>query len=335
MSELDGASVLVTGATGFIGGRLALRLMERGIRPRLYVRDRQRLSPELQQAEIYEGDLVDSEAMARAVKDVDWIFHCAANVHTWDTWASYKRSNVDGVATLLNAISTAAPGIKRLIHVSTVDVYGFPVEPCDENGPADGGEFGYGQSKWLGESLVRSHCEAHNIPYAVIRPGNVIGPGSQFVSRVGAELKGGLMLKVDGGHHNAGLVYIDNLIDYMFWAAVSPEAFNQCYNVRDAYDVTWAEFLSRLKSGIGGHGLVISLPFGVADRVAKGFEWVYGLVLPAHEPLLHRLLVRLFGRTCGHSADKIRRHSGMTGKVSFEQAMAKSATWFKERPTHP
>lgn len=326
--------VLVTGATGFIGGRLAQRLVEAGVLVRVLVRNPQRLPSSLQgRCEVVAGDLGNAEVLRRAVDGVTTVFHCAANVHTWDSWEAYERVNVQGVRNLLDAILASGASHKiRLVHISTVDVYGFPREACDETCRATGGTFGYGRSKWLGESLVHEVCGKAGIPYTVIRPANVIGPGSQFISRIGAELKSGLMLLVNGGRVNAGMVYIDNLIDYMLWAAQSDKAVGQCYNVRDDYDVNWREFVRAFKHGIHGHGLVISLPFAVANAAAWVFEGVYRLVLPGREPLLHRLLVRLFGRTCGHSAGKIRRDSGMAGKVKFAEAMHKSVQWFLSQP---
>ena len=92
--------------------------------------------------------------------------------------------NVLGVKNLMNAIAKENPGLSRLVHLSTVDVYGFPVSPCDENCKTTGSGFGYGETKLLGESLVREFGDKSNIPYTIIRSANVIGPSSQFITRV-------------------------------------------------------------------------------------------------------------------------------------------------------
>ena len=321
---------LVTGATGFIGGRLAQRLVELGWAVRVLVRDASRLSPGLQvSCEVAVGDLGNESGLRAATAGVDVVFHCAANVHTWDAWQAYEQANVAGVENLLHAIACAATPI-RLVHVSSVDVYGFPLEPCSEDAAWAETEFGYGKSKRLGESAVRRICAEAHIPYTIIRPCNVIGPASPFITRIGSELRSGLMLKVEGGQANCGFLYVDNLIDYMIWAARSERAVGQTYNVRDACDVSWSQFIDRFRKGIHGHGLVISLPFAWADALAGAFEWLYRILGLKGEPLLHRLIVRLFGRTCGHSADKIRSDSGMVGKVGYEEAMDSSIRWFLE-----
>lgn len=322
---------LVTGATGFIGGRLAQKLVEEGWSVRLLVRDPDRLAASLRSVcDLVVGDLLDADAVGRAVRDAKIIFHCAANVRTWDTWDSYYNANVLGVQNLMQAIRKENPGVARLVHLSTVDVYGFPITPCDETCKTTGSDFSYGKTKLLGESLVREQSEKAGIPYTIIRPANVIGPGSQFIERIGRELKSGVMLKVAGGRTNAGLVYIDNLVECLLWAASATRAQGECYNVRDDYDVTWATFLERFRTAIGGKGIIVNLPYPVANAIACGFETFHNRLIPAREPLLHRLLVRFFGRTCGHSAEKIRRDSHCAMQVGFDEAMTRSCRWFME-----
>ena len=325
---------LVTGATGFIGRRLAERLIEEGWSLRLLVRDVNKLAPILQSVQdIVVGDLCDEEVVARAVKNVSVIFHCAANVCTWDSWDSYYTVNVLGVKNLMTAITKENPGLSRLVHLSTVDVYGFPVYPCNELSMTTGGGFSYGETKLLGESLVKEYADQAGISYTIIRPANVIGPGSQFIERIGSELKSGLMLTVNGGSANAGLVYIDNLVDYIIWAAGTANAHRESYIVRDNYDVTWVIFLHKFRTAIGGKGVIVNLPFPIAEAMAWGFEMFYAVFHISSEPLLHRLLVRFFGRTCGHSAKKIQGDSDYVDKVGFDEAMEHSCYWFLEQST--
>ena len=320
---------LVTGATGFIGRRLAEMLVEEGWSVRLLVRDPGRLAASLLSVEdIVVGDLLDENVVGRAVRNTNVIFHCAANVSTWDSRESYYTVNVLGVKNLMNAIARENPGLSRLVHLSTVDVYGFPVSPCDEKCMTTGSGFGYGETKLLGESLVREYGDKNNISYTIIRPANIIGPGSQFIKRIGRELKSGIMLTVDGGRANAGLVYIDNLVDDLIWAAGAAKAQGECYNVRDDYDVTWKTFLTGFRAAINGKGIIVNLPFAIADAIAWGFETLSKVFSPSREPMLHRLLVRIFGRTCGHSAEKIRIDRGRAQRVGFDEAMARSCQWF-------
>jgi nucleoside-diphosphate-sugar epimerase len=316
---------LITGASGFVGSHLARRLLAEGKAVRLFVRDRERLPSGLQDTALVEGDLKDPYALAQAVDGVEVVYHCAANVQTWDTTRHYEAANVIGVRNLLEAIGRHNPDLHRLVHLSTVDVYGYPIQPCDESCPLDGGGFGYGESKLAGERLVRDS----DLPWTVLRPTNIYGPGSPFVWRIGDALRDSLMLTIDGGRANAGLLHIDNLVTWMRWAAEASEALGQCFNVRDTDDVDWATYLDALKTGIDGRGRVINLPFRAADAIAHTLAVFHRAVLPRREPLLHPLLVRMFGRTCGHSAEKLRQVSCIRGAVRFEEGMAQSVEWYR------
>jgi nucleoside-diphosphate-sugar epimerase len=319
------SDVLVTGATGFVGRRLAETLVGAGARVRLLVRRVEHLDRRLGSAcEIVTGALGDAEALGRAVSGVSTIYHCAANVRTWDSRAAYHEANVVGVERLLEAIQSSNPSLGRLVHLSTFDVYGFPDMPCDETCDTHGGGFGYGETKLLGEALVRQA----GVPFTIIRPGNVIGPGSEFIRRIGNALRSGVMLTVSGGHSHAGLVDIDNLIGYLIWAADARPAVDQTYNVRDEFEITWAEFIAAFRPMIDGKGIVIDLPFPAADALARSLEILHHALRLKSEPLLHRLLVRIFGRTCGHSAEKIRLDSGIAPPVGSAESLARSAAWF-------
>lgn len=321
---------LISGATGFLGQRLAETLVADGQTVRVFVRDPERLPGDLQsRCEVFVGDLGSPSSLAKAVEDITVIYHCAANVKTWDTLEAYKGANVTGVRNLLDAIAAYNPDLQRLVHLSTVDVYGYPAKPCNEDCPLDGDGFGYGETKLAGERLVRQYSDSAGIPFTIVRPANIIGPRSPLISRIGDELRTGIMLKIDGGKANAGLIYLDNLISYLRWAAAAPVAEGQTYNARDDYDVDWSTFLDDLRCRLKGHGMVVNLPYGAADRIARVLESAYSRFLPHREPVLHRLLVRMFGRTCGHSAAKLHRAAEVGPMTGFEEAMKRSAEWYR------
>lgn len=322
---------LVTGATGFVGRRLAERLIVIGACVRVLVRQPEKLSSHLSSAcEVIVGDLGNPASLDVAVAGVRAVFHCAANVRTWDDRSAYAAANIRGVENLVRAVVRRNPGLQRFIHLSSVDVYGFPDTPADETAALNDAGFPYGESKRQGELRLRQIAESHGIPYTILRPTNIIGPRSPFIERIGTELMSGLMLTIDGGGVHAGLLHVDNLIDYMLWAACSELSANETFNVRDRCDVSWGRFIDDLKVLIHGRGRVIDLPFVAASAAAYALAMPYRALRLTGEPMLHPLIVRIFGRTCGHSADKLWSISNMEAKVSYEQAMADSAAWFLE-----
>ncbi len=328
-----GAPILVTGASGFIGRHLALRLLRQRRPLRVLVRDARRLDPAVRAAaEVVQGDLLQSDSLVAAVRDCAAVFHCAGNVATWDRWASYHAANVAGVGHLLRAIEQAAAGggglPSRLVHLSTVDVYGYPRRPRAEDARSDGGAFGYGRSKAQGEALLRREAARLGLSWCVLRPTNVMGPHSPFIERIGDELRAGLMLRVGRGRADCGFLYVDNLVDCLLWAEQAPQAHAACFNVRDPVQISWARFLDDLRQGIGGRGRVLDLPFPVADSAAHLLQGGHRLLRLRREPLLHPLLVRMFGRTCAHDLQRLRAAGAPLGSVSYDQAMQQSVQWY-------
>ncbi|MDY0331648.1 MAG: NAD(P)-dependent oxidoreductase [Thiomonas sp.] len=327
----EGQPMLVTGGTGFIGGHLVARLLQQGARVKVLVRDTARL-PEAWRGrvQVCQGDLTRPDSLIEAAREVRWVFHCAANVQTWGRRQDYEAVNVEGLRNLLHALTPHAGRIERLVHVSTVDVYGFPKTPCDEGCAPRMPGFGYGDSKLRGELLLRELALMLHLPYTILRPANVMGPGSPFTLRVGRELRNGLMLRVSGGQVDAGFLYVDNLIDALLWAGLAPQAKNEVFNVNDPQPITWRQFLDDLRTSIDGRGWIIDLPYPVAAVAAAALALPYRLLGIRQEPLLHPLIVKIFGRSCGHSAAKLAAAGCPLGRIAYRQGMAESARWFQE-----
>lgn len=330
MSSSSPANAFVTGASGFIGGHLLGRLLDDGWSVTALLRPGSQLSRQHPALRIVTGDLSQPEALRSGVRDVSVVFHCAANVSTWDSRAAYTKVNVDGTRNLLAAIREQ-PRAPRLVHLSSMDVYGFPPSPCSEEAPRVAAGFAYGDTKCMGEALVGELAEA-GFPAVILRLGNVIGAGSPFVTRVSAALSGDGMLTIDGGRVHAGLLAVDNLVDTLLWAAQAPSALGQCYNVRDDWDIDWRSFIDAVRQGLPAPGKIHNLSFSQAEFAAKAAEAWYGRLYRDREPPLHRLIVRIFGRTCGHSIGKIQRAGGLSGRVGFADAMRQAAALLRSAP---
>ena len=314
--------VLVTGATGFVGARLARRLLQAGLSTRVLCRDPKRLAPDLAaQAQVVTGDLTDAGSLPAAVAGVGTVLHCAANVATWDSRDHYAAVNVAGVGHLMQALARRHAAPPALVHVSTVDVYGYPAQPATEATPLSRNTFAYGLSKAQGEALFVDAATRLGAHWCVLRPCNVMGPGSQFVDRIGHELRHGLMLLVNGGRGDCGYLDVDNLIDVMLWAAQAPAARAQIFNVRDPQAITWARLVGDLKAALQGKGLVLNLPWPVALAAAQVLQAPYRLLGLRQEPLLHPLIVNMFGRPCDHPIDALRAAQAPLGRVPYETSL--------------
>ena len=145
---------LVTGASGFIGGHVVERLLAEGHQVRCLVRsgsDTRRL--EALGVELAPGSLEDPRSLARAAEGCDYIVHCGAMVSDWGTVQEIERVNVAGTRHLLAAAADAS--VRRFVHVSSTDIYGYPGRPAVDESQLPGGfRNWYAQTKLDAEAEV-------------------------------------------------------------------------------------------------------------------------------------------------------------------------------------
>jgi len=333
---------LVTGASGFIGGRLAQRLVAEGQQVRCLVRassDTSRL--EQLGVEIAVGDLTDERSLARAVEGCNYVFHCAALVSDWATTQEITQTNVQGTRSLLEA--AAGAGVKRFIHFSTTDVYGHPNAngvATEETHTTNAFSNWYAQSKLLAEAEVRRAESERSLQAVILRPATVYGPGSrEVVGEIARAIRSRQMLLVGGGRAVAGLCYVDNLIDAAVLALHHESAPGQAFNVSDGLDVTWRQFTDGLAEGLDCAKVRWSVPYWAASGLGFSLEHGYrllrrttGLSTP---PLLSRQAVQVLGCNQDFSNRRAREMLGWEPRVGYSAGLDATLSWLRrEYPEH-
>ena len=325
---------LVTGASGFIGGHLVERLLAEGQQVRCLVRagsDTRHL--ERLGVELAPGSLEDPRSLHRAAEGCSYVVHCGAMVSDWGTVQEIQRVNVAGTHHLLQAAGAAS--VRRFVHVSSTDIYGYPGRSLVEETHAPGGfRNWYAQTKLEAEAEVQQAAGA-GLETVVLRPATVWGPRSrEVVGEVGAAIRGGYMLLVDGGRRIAGLVYVDNLVDAMLLALRHQDARGEAFNVTDGLPVTWREFADSLAAGIGAPGPRLSMPYGVASPLGTCLEGGYRVLRRATRlsapALLSRQAVHIMGTDQDFSNRKAREVLGWEPRVSYAQGMATTVAWLRD-----
>lgn len=325
-------TVLVTGASGFLGGRLTQMLAERGDDVRILARpssDLQHLSQ--LKLQIVRGDLEDSAALAEALRGVRVLYHCAACSTDWAPLTTYVQANFVGTQNLLNA-AVRAGTIERFLHVSTTDVYGYPFKPCDESASMRDAGLPYNRTKIQAEEAVwRAHRET-GLPVTVLRPATIYGPrGKDFVVEVATLLRQRWMLLIDGGSAPGGFTYVDHVAQAMMGAAASPVTLGRAYNICDETGTTWREYTRALAAALGYPPPWLSLPLPVAMALGRGMEIPYAMLKISSRPLLTRHATHLLGQSQEFPATRAREDFGFTSEVPVAEGIARSAAWLKAR----
>jgi nucleoside-diphosphate-sugar epimerase len=321
--------VLVTGASGFLGGRLVQMLAQHGYDVTILIRK----SSNISHLEGYSftpllGDLSDESSLVKAVQGCEIVFHCAALSTDWAPWNEFYGANVLGVQHLLRA-ALNSKSLKRFVHVSTTDVYGYPEKPVDETAPVVDVGLPYNRTKILGEKAVFEAYSKLGFPVTIFRPVSIYGPrGSDFVFRMGMMLKTGGMGVFDGGHTHAGLLFVDNGVETIIHSATLPQAEGQIYNLRDDISVTWQEYLSAFAARLNSKPPRINLNSKVALLIAQLWETTYSRFGIKRSPVLTRHSTLLMCRDQGYDIIKAKQQLGFQSAISFERGLDLSVEWF-------
>lgn len=219
---------LVTGATGFVGSHLVEALLQRRYDVTALVRSPAKAArlDRLGVRQVH-GDLHDTTALRRAVRDQDVIFHVAGLIAARNA-DEFRRGNQDGTVNLVQAAKSAAgPGpAPRLVFVSSLAAAG----PAAPGRPLLGDEppapvTAYGRSKLAAEAVVR----ASGLPYTIVRPPMVYGPRDTEVLKVFRLTRAGIVPVFGDGTQELSAVYGPDLAEALIAAALSGAAMGKTY----------------------------------------------------------------------------------------------------------
>ena len=177
-------NILVTGGTGFVGSHLAAALIRRGDRVRVFRRPSSSLvALDGLDVEHFVGDILNPQAVGRAVAGCDCVFHVAAVASYWRArQEQVRRVNVEGTRMVMQACLDA--GVRRVVHTSSVAAVGISPDgnPADENTTFDAlsSTFVYAESKYRAEIEVQ-RAVAEGLSAVIVNPAAVIGPGDHHM----------------------------------------------------------------------------------------------------------------------------------------------------------
>ena len=276
-SEAEPPTVLVTGATGFLGSRLTERLSRSGAAVRATTRLPSRSRP-LPGVSWTACDLADEESVAAALGGVETVYHCAAMAGAPGTLADYNEANVAGTMRLLRLAERA--GVSAFVYVSTISVYAQPEDGSpyvDESTPYDdrADERGvYTQSKLQAEQAVLAWAREHDAPRVVVlRPGTIYGPGGALpVGRIRLLGLPGRPVIAGGSAVPMPLTHVDNLVDAMLAAGESQGAPVRVYDIVDSAETDQADVARALAAASAGRIRPVMFPYPIVWSLMLGLD---------------------------------------------------------------
>ena len=317
---------LITGASGFVGGRLRDALLDAGAD---VVAIRRKSSPEPKQGRSVVGDYSDVDGLAAMVADEkpDVLYH-VAGATKGVTYEDFQRANVMPTRNLLRALAKSHPDVRRFVLVSSLAAYGpsSPGRPLSENDRPSPIEH-YGQSKLEAESVLAD--EAGDIPWTVIRPSGVYGPGDVDYFQLFREVEKGRNVYFGNRSKWFSGVYIDDCVRAIVSAAQHEETVGKGYFICDGRPVTWGDFQEAIVQVSGKRVMTMNLPGFFVDVAA-----VFGELMTKVDGkprLFNRQKAKMGAQqawTCRHDAAK--NDFGYTPQVQLEEGVKRSLHWYRD-----
>jgi nucleoside-diphosphate-sugar epimerase/predicted dehydrogenase len=269
--------ILVTGASGFLGGRLAEVLSDQGTSVRATTRLLSRARP-LPAVEWVMCDLSQEDRLRSALCDIDTVFHCAGLCGAPGSMREYEQVNVEGTVRLLRLAKEC--GVRTFIHISSMSVYALPDsgdQLMDETAPLDAraDERGaYTRSKLAADTAVLDYARQHRFPRVIVlRPGTIYGPGAKLpVGRFQLPSPATRPVIAGGRRIPAGLVYVDDVVEAMLAAAQSRVASGSVYNLVDSAECDQEELARTLRQVSGGGLRPIFAPYPLVWTAMFGID---------------------------------------------------------------
>lgn len=324
-------TVLVTGATGFIGSQLCRRLVSDGQSVRgLHRSTSDRTILDGFEIEWIEGDLLDYRSLVQAVSQCETVVHCGGLVARWQDSSRMARSHTAGTQNILRASKLA--GVRRTVHVSSVAALGVPRRPdgqslIDESQVwnFDPHRWPYGYAKFQTELAVLE-AVAGGLDAVIVNPSVVLGAGDvhradDSIVELIARRKAPPILPPGG----LNWVHIDDVIDGIL-AACAAGVTGERY-ILGAHNVATAAFVRELHDILGVRRPLLPIP-AVAYRVAAHLGVLIDrlgiLPIPASQ-------LTLVGRHFYYDMSKAERQLRFRASRSLSEAVLETRAWYRER----
>jgi dihydroflavonol-4-reductase len=330
LEKFNNQLVLVTGATGFTGQVLCRKLVNAGAVVRAVARDSSNISV-LEDLNIqwFRGDIFDESLLAEAARGANYIFHVAAAFNEEKgSLEDYRKVHVHSTQILARLV-TGQPEFKRFLHVSTVGVHGhIEVDRADENYRFSPGD-DYQLSKLEAEQWLVEYANKNDLPYAIIRPSAIYGPGDKRLLKLFKMAQKGFVLMLGSGKGMYHLIHVDDLTNIFLLAATRDEARGEIFIGASDEPISIIDMGKKIGHFIGTHPRTIRLPiwpFYLAADISIAIFPKLGM-----NPPIYRRRVGFYAKDRQFDNSKVREVLGYQPKYDMDTGLEETARWYQQQ----
>jgi nucleoside-diphosphate-sugar epimerase len=318
---------LITGASGFIGGRLRDALLDDGHDVVALTR---RGSPAPRRGRSAGVDYADLDALEQVIERErpEYVFH-VAGATKGVSFDEYQQANVMPTRNLLQATRRKHPGLRRFVHISSLAAFGpaaDPSSPTREHHERKPVEF-YGKSKLEAELAVEGMGDS--LPWTIIRPPAVYGPGDVDLFNLFKLANQRLNVFFGNRHRAQSWIYVDDLITGIRNAAAHSETRGKGYFLCDGNPLTWGEYQQHIAAATGKRVFDIDVPEVCLDVAGAFGELVSKF---DKKPRLMNRQKAVLGKqlwVCSH--ETARADFGYRPTVDSVEGIQRTLDWYRQR----
>lgn len=328
--------ILVTGASGFIGGRFARFALEQGLSVRVNGRRAEGVEHLVKRgAEFVQGDLSDPELVQRLCQDIEAVVHCAGAVGVWGRYQDFHQANVVVTGNVIEGCLKQR--VRRLVHLSSPSIYfdgQSHVAIKEEQVPKRFFDH-YGKTKFLAEQQVFG-AQEFGLEVLALRPRSVTGAGdtSIFPRLINMQRKGRLSI-IGNGLNRVDFTSMQNLNDALFSALLAAgPALGKAYNISNGTPVPLWDAVNYVLRQLDLPPVTRHLPYALAYSAAALNEGLCALLPGRPEPTLFRLGVAVMAKDFSLDISRARQYLEYEPQVSLWTALDEFCQWWKAHHPH-
>ncbi len=321
----DAMKILITGANGMIGQHLARRLLKDGHEVTAFIWKSSSLEAlkGLQGLDFAYGDVRELDSLKEAINGKDVVFHLAGVVHLpYKEEQTYFDVNVTGTENVLKACAENA-SLKKLVHCSSASCYAPNEDTISESFPCNS-KYPYGKSKLEAEIKITDFAKKHPLPYVIVRPARVYGPGDMTLLPLFRMVKNGTYFHVGKMDSNMMPIHTDDMA----------EAFVRCigakdgevYNAAGPEVITTRQFMEAVAKIENKKLPSISVPVSLVKLAAIITENIFGLM--RKDPPLSLKKLKFFTVSEKYSTKKIEAELGFVPTIKIEKGLEELYKWY-------
>ena len=326
-SEKSNSQVLVTGATGFVGGRLVKALLQEGYSVTCLVRktSNTRTLQEMP-VRLVLGDLENREAVRDAVRGIDTVYHLAGAIKAANR-EQYFRINKTGTRLLLETLAETNPALKRFVHVSSLAAAGPSPEGrgLTEKETANPISW-YGESKLGSEQEVLKYEDVFRV--TILRPSAVYGPGDRETLMIFQMIRQGWLFTPGRFIRHFSLIHVDDLSAALIQAGRQDIPSGEIFFVSRPESYTWEEVGQAIARAMGRSYRSFAFPGSIARMAGiAGDTWSFLSGKPA--TVNSQKIKELLQRSWLCDSSKVRTGLGFNPRIDLESGIRSTLHWYQ------